>query len=324
MKQTIGIKRFYAKKHNIWFSERTRPKWQKSRERLVDIGPIQITNTRMELLYGPSPVLAAIKQGRREIFGLYVQGEYMGDEQRRRIEEIIDLARQQDINMLEVRKDQLSQAIGNQNHQGIALKATRLEGRKLKELGSVESNGRYTAKLNLQEELEQLVARRKVPLYLAIDGIQDERNLGAITRTALFFGADAVLLGGVKSCNPTAHTSKASSGAMECIPIYRLFDDERVLKKCQKNGWQLICASTSPQNGYGSTPSKTMRELGELDKPTILMMGSEGEGISDHITKMSDMNVHIPVKTDIPEYIDSLNVSVAAGILLSSIKFAGE
>ncbi|KAJ2793349.1 hypothetical protein H4S07_007080, partial [Coemansia furcata] len=179
-------------------------------------------------------------------------------------------------------------------------------------------DGRYT--LDLTTGAVELEPRRKFPLLVCLDGIQDERNLGSIIRSALFFGADGIILSGKNACRPSPIVSKTSSGAMECLAIYRMAEAPNVLTKARKNGWSVVCTTVSEADLGESNP---LNRISKLNGPTILVLGSEGGGVSRDIQSLSDINVHIPPRSDIPSYIDSLNVGVAAGILLSALKFAG-
>ncbi|KAJ2739146.1 hypothetical protein GGI20_006157, partial [Coemansia sp. BCRC 34301] len=154
---------------------------------------IEMSNTTMELLYGNSPIKAAMAQGRREIYGLYYQGGFMGDEPRNDMSQLIDMARAQIFPVKEVSKADMTDAIYGANHQGVLLKVSRIDATRLRNLGPLVG-GRYS--VDLVSGVVELEPRRKFPLLVCLEGIQDERNLGSIIRTALFFGADGVLLSG--------------------------------------------------------------------------------------------------------------------------------
>ncbi|KAJ2492981.1 Ribose methyltransferase [Coemansia sp. RSA 2050] len=279
---------------------------------------IEITNTKMELIYGFSPIKAAMTQGRREVYGLYYQGGFMGDEPRSEMDELIEMAQSQLLPVKCVSRSDMDNATYGANHQGVLLKVSRMEATRVHNLGPLV-NGRYT--LDLATGEVELEPRRKFPLLVCLDGIQDERNLGSIIRSALFFGADGVLMSGKGACRPSPIVSKTSSGAMECLNIYRVVEAPKVLAKARKNGWSVVCATVVDADSGKSVP---LQRIPELSAPTFLVLGSEGEGVSQDILCLSDMNIHIPARADIPSYIDSLNVGVAAGVILSALRFAGE
>ncbi|KAJ2642996.1 hypothetical protein GGF44_001383 [Coemansia sp. RSA 1694] len=274
----------------------------------------------MELLYGNSPIKAAMTQGRREIYGLYYQGGFMGDEPRHDMSELIDMARAQLLPVKEVSKADMTAAIYGANHQGVLLKVSKSDAVRLHSLGPLV-NGRYS--VDLVTGVIELEPRRKFPLLVCLDGIQDERNLGSIIRTALFFGADGVMLSGKCACRPSPIVSKTSAGAMECMAIYRSNDMPKVLAKARENGWTVVC-TTVREAENGSDERSPLDRITRLSGPTVLVLGSEGQGVSFGLQSLSDIDIHIPTPSDIPSYIDSLNVGVAAGVILSTVKFVGE
>ncbi|KAJ2787581.1 hypothetical protein GGI15_000604 [Coemansia interrupta] len=268
-----------------------------------------------ELLYGWTPVLAALKQGQREIFGLYVQGGYEGDHSQERSMEIVEIVQSMDLMVKEASKSELDQITDNRLHQGIVLRVGPFPAPSIKELGEF-ANGQHTVKCT-SDRLTVHGARRKYPLWLFLDGIQDTHNLGSILRSALYFGIDAVVLCGRESCHTSPTVSKTSAGAMECMSIFKARMADKLVKKAKNDGWKVVCTTTHSTIAGESIQAS---ELPELDSPTILVMGSEGTGISQPILELSDINVHIPAKADVPSIVDSLNVGVAAAIILSSLK----
>ncbi|KAJ2159266.1 hypothetical protein GGF46_003150 [Coemansia sp. RSA 552] len=159
--------------------------------------------------------------------------------------------------------------------------------------------------------------RGRLPLWVLLDGIQDPRNMGSIIRSAFFFGADAVMIPSRLSCKPTPAVSRTSSGAMECLPIYRATRVDRVLKEAKASGWAVI--STATVGGLASKPVAPS-DIPCLTKPTVLVIGSEEKGVSEKVAPLSDINVHIPAHAELPGHLDSLNAGVAAGIILSNLK----
>ncbi|KAJ2367166.1 hypothetical protein IW150_005737, partial [Coemansia sp. RSA 2607] len=144
----------------------------------------------MWLLYGRTPVLAALKQGQRDILGLYIQGGYEGDHSREHIMEIVDIAESMDVMVKEGSRSELDQITNDGVHQGIVLRVGMFPAPPIKELG-VYANGQHTVMCSNNRTTVHS-ARRKYPLWLFLDGIQDTHNLGSILRSALYFGVDAV------------------------------------------------------------------------------------------------------------------------------------
>ncbi|KAI7825528.1 Alpha/beta knot methyltransferase [Kickxella alabastrina] len=256
----------------------------------------------VELIYGLAPIQAALRQGRREAYGLFIQAEFQGDMPRPRFEEVISLAESMEIPIKKVSSRAMSEVLNNSVHQGVILK-TDIYGQQ------TFDNGQHEVVLKSGNVVYQ--PRRKFPLWLCLDGIQDTHNLGSIIRSALYFGIDGLLLGGEEYCRPTPTVSKTSSGAMECMNIHRIF------KMDKTDGWSIICTTTRTT---AVARNISIDELPELDSPTIVVLGSEQSGISGPILDLSDINVHIPERADTPEYIDSLNVGVATGVVLSALK----
>ncbi|KAJ1938839.1 hypothetical protein GGF37_004649, partial [Kickxella alabastrina] len=268
----------------------------------------------VELIYGLAPIQAALRQGRREAYGLFIQAEFQGDMPRPRFEEVISLAESMEIPIKKVSSRAMSEVLNNSVHQGVILKTDIYGSTRLSDLGKFD-NGQHEVVLKSGNVVYQ--PRRKFPLWLCLDGIQDTHNLGSIIRSALYFGIDGLLLGGEEYCRPTPTVSKTSSGAMECMNIHRIFKMDKVIEKAKTDGWSIICTTTRTT---AVARNISIDELPELDSPTIVVLGSEQSGISGPILDLSDINVHIPERADTPEYIDSLNVGVATGVVLSALK----
>ncbi|KAJ2741202.1 hypothetical protein GGI20_005347 [Coemansia sp. BCRC 34301] len=110
---------------------------------------------------------------------------------------------------------------------------------------------------------------------------------------------------------------------MECIPIYKSNEMPKVLAKARENGWAVAC-TTVRETSSDSGEHTPLDRVSKLSGPTVLVLGSESRGVSPALQSLSDIDVHIPMRSDVPSYIDSLNVGVAAGVILSAVKFVGE
>ena len=144
------------------------------------------------------------------------------------------------------------------------------------------------------------------PLLIALDGISDVRNFGAIIRTADCFGAHAAIIPEKGAARITADAIKTSAGALNTFPVCR---DKSILKTVEylkESGLRIICADEK---------AGILASEADLIGPAVLVMGSEDRGISKELMSMSDATVRIPISGQIA----SLNVSVAAGILLYEI-----
>ncbi|KAJ1972466.1 hypothetical protein H4R34_005401 [Dimargaris verticillata] len=141
----------------------------------------------------------------------------------------------------------------------------------------------------------------------------DPQNLGSILRTAYFLGTDGVLLCTRDSAPLSSTVAKASSGALELVTLYETTAPLKTLLACQAQGWQIIGTLLSNT----STP---LSALPSLTRPTILVMGSEGEGLRSSLIPLCDTLVHLPQATAAnATLVDSLNVSVATGIFLQQL-----
>ncbi len=144
------------------------------------------------------------------------------------------------------------------------------------------------------------------PLLIALDGVTDVRNFGAIVRTAECLGAHAVIIPEKGSARITADAIKTSAGALHTFPVCREKSIVRTIEYLKESGLKIICA--------GEKSGEVAAEA-HLKGPSVLILGSEDKGVSRELLALADHQVKIPM----PGIIDSLNVSVAAGILLYEI-----
>ncbi len=143
----------------------------------------------------------------------------------------------------------------------------------------------------------------KSPLILILDRITDVRNFGAIARTAVCAGCDAIIIPYYNSVRVSSDAIKSSAGALHLVPVCRsnsLIKTVEFLKSC---GLQIVACSEKTQQPYYKT---------DMAVPTAIIMGSEEDGITDILLKSADQKVKIPMAGEIA----SLNVSVACGIIL--------
>lgn len=139
-------------------------------------------------------------------------------------------------------------------------------------------------------------------LVLILDGITDPHNLGAILRSADQFGVNLVLIPERRSVQANETVVKVSSGAAQYVPVSVVKNLTREIEKLRENGFWIYGADMSGSNSYNE----------KFSKRSAIVMGSEGDGISNLVRKNCDEIVSIPMQG----HIDSLNVSVATGILL--------
>lgn len=154
--------------------------------------------------------------------------------------------------------------------------------------------------------LPMIFEKGEDPLIIALDGVSDVRNFGAIVRTANCLGAHAVIIPEKGSARITADAVKTSAGALHTFPVCREKSIVRAIEYLKESGLKVICAAEKS----GNIAFKT-----ELKGPSVLVLGSEEKGISRELIALSDFQVQIPMSGTI----SSLNVSVASGILLYEI-----
>lgn len=143
------------------------------------------------------------------------------------------------------------------------------------------------------------------PFLILLDGIEDPHNLGAILRTANLAGAHGVIIPKRRAVGLTAIVAKTSAGAIHYTPVAKVTNLSAVIKELKKEGLWFVCADMEGQEMY---------QL-DLKGPIGLVIGSEGEGVSKLVKEHCDFAAAIPMKGDI----DSLNASVAAGVLAYEI-----
>jgi 23S rRNA (guanosine2251-2'-O)-methyltransferase len=151
--------------------------------------------------------------------------------------------------------------------------------------------------------LPMIFEKGEDPLIIALDGVSDVRNFGAIVRTADCLGAHAIVIPEKGSARITADAVKTSAGALHSFPVCREKSIVRAIEYLKESGLKIICAGEKS----GTTASEAI-----LTGPSVLILGSEDKGISRELITLSDQQVKIPMTGSI----GSLNVSVAAGILL--------
>jgi 23S rRNA (guanosine2251-2'-O)-methyltransferase len=144
------------------------------------------------------------------------------------------------------------------------------------------------------------------PFFVALDGVSDVRNFGAIVRTAECLGAHAVIIPEKGSARITADAIKTSAGALHSLPVCREKSIVRTIEFLKESGLKVFCADESSDIQAGTV---------NLTGPSVLVMGSEDKGISRELLSLADERISIPMSGTI----NSLNVSVAAGILIYEI-----
>jgi 23S rRNA (guanosine2251-2'-O)-methyltransferase len=238
-----------------------------------------------EWVAGRNPVLEGMDSG------VPIKTAYLaeGAERDDRLRDILKRAAELDIPLLEVTRVELDRLTGGAVHQGVALQ--------LKDYQYLHPDDLLAASLAADGE----------PLIVALDSVTDPRNLGAVIRSAAAFGADGVLIPERRSAGMTAAAWKTSAGTAAKIPVARATNLTRTLKAYAEAGLFLVGL-----DGHGETD---VGDLAESSGPLVLVVGSEGAGLSRLVRETCDSLAAIPM----PGSVESLNAGVAAGIALYEI-----
>ncbi len=232
-----------------------------------------------DIVYGRNAVLELLTSDPEKIEKIYMQfntGHH-------KLKEILITAKRSRISVGKARLEKLSEIAGTTKHQGVCV---------------LISTIRY---YQLEEILQ--TPRNTNPLIVILPGLNDPHNVGAIIRTAEAVAADAVILVEGKGTPVNAAVHKASAGAASHIRLCKVRSLDACLKTLREKGFQVIAADMHAEKNYTET---------DLTVPSVLLMGSEGGGLSPNSREQCDSLVRIPMAG----CVESLNVSVSAGVLL--------
>ncbi len=234
------------------------------------------------LIIGRKPLLEALQQA-QNIEKIFLLQTATGDE----INSIKKTARERNIALSLVPQEKLTR-FTQANHQGVVAIAGLIEYQPL------------------QDVISMVVDKGEIPLVVLLDGITDTRNLGAIARSALCYGAHALIIPSSNNAAITEEGIKASAGALEHLPVCRIASVEQAVDILRMNGIRILATALKGNETIATT---------DLSYPLAIVMGAEDKGVSDFILKQADDLVRIPMSGKF----DSLNVSVAAGIILYEV-----
>jgi 23S rRNA (guanosine2251-2'-O)-methyltransferase len=237
-----------------------------------------------ELLVGRNPVVEALRS-RIPATALYVAHGIELDE---RITEAVRTAADRGIALLEISRTELDRMTGGVLHQGIGLAVPPYAYQPFDDL--------------VANALEQTA-----PLLVALDGVTDPRNLGAVVRSAAAFGADGVFLTERRAAGMTATAWRTSAGAAARVSIAQVTNLTRALKRCQSDGFVVA--------GLDADGLTSLYDLEAAVGPLVVVVGSEGRGLSRLVGETCDLRVSIPMHSTV----ESLNASVAAAITLAEV-----
>jgi 23S rRNA (guanosine2251-2'-O)-methyltransferase len=238
-----------------------------------------------ELVTGRNSVVEALRAG-IPASTLYIAARTEMDD---RVKEVLSIATHRGIPILEVMRPELDRMAGRDAvHQGLGLKVPAYEYAHPGEL------------------LDITVRKGQKPLFMALDGITDARNLGAIIRSTAAFGGHGVIVPQRRSAGVNSAAWKTSAGALARTPVAMASNLTSTLKEFKKAGVFVI--------GLAAGGDTELYDLDLADRPVVVVAGSEGKGLSRIVTETCDAIVSIPIQG-----IESLNASVAASVALYEI-----
>ncbi|MFD5629613.1 MULTISPECIES: 23S rRNA (guanosine(2251)-2'-O)-methyltransferase RlmB [unclassified Streptomyces] len=236
-----------------------------------------------EMVVGRNPVVEALREGVPAVT-LYVQQFIDNDE---RVREALQLvADRGGVHLMEAPRPELDRMTNGLNHQGLVLQVPPYEYAHPEDLVS--------AAYDVGQD----------PLIVALDGITDPRNLGAIVRSATAFGGHGVVVPERRAAGMTAGAWKTSAGTAARTPVARATNLTRALEAYKKAGIAIVGLAADGETEVG--------ELAALGGPVVIVVGSEGKGLSRLVGETCDYRVRIPM----PGGAESLNAGVAAGVVL--------
>lgn len=237
---------------------------------------------RSDLIFGTRALIEAIKGG-QEIDKVLIKTGASNE----LIRELLGLLKDYNIPYQNVPQEKLNR-VTRKNHQGV--------------IAFISPISFY----NIEELVFSLFEEGKTPFFLVLDKITDVRNFGAICRTASCAGVDAVIIPARGAAQINSDAVKTSAGALLSLPICKTFNLKDTLSFLKESGISVYGVTEKTEDLYYSHDFST---------PVALILGSEESGISPEYLKMTDANVKIPLTGSI----DSLNVSVAAGVLMYEV-----
>ncbi|NDO88011.1 23S rRNA (guanosine(2251)-2'-O)-methyltransferase RlmB [Cellulosimicrobium composti] len=238
-----------------------------------------------EVVAGRNSVLEALR-ARIPVEVVYLASRLEADDRTR---EIVDIVAGRGYDLLEVGKPELDRLTDGAVHQGVAIKVPPYQ---------------YA---DVDDLLDAAEASGRPPLVVALDGVTDPRNLGAVLRSAGAFGAHGVLVPERRAAGVTASAWKVSAGAAARVPVARATNLVRALGELKKAGCFVVGLDAGGDTAIGDLQLAT--------EPLVVVAGSEGKGLSRLVREACDVVASIPIGSDT----ESLNAAVATGISLYEV-----
>lgn len=298
---------------------------------------IKYTTAASQFLYGRSVVKAALDHGRRKLYNLYIYGGENRQETKD-IAAITQLAQERGVPITIVpNEDQrlMDKMSMGRPHNGFVLETSPLPQLPVASLGKLEESPSrlgFNIELGHQTKEDEAVngndtfIRRSSnitarPLVLLLNEIMDPGNLGAMLRTASYLGVDAVGITSRNSSTLTPVVLKSAAGAVEEVTIFTVDSPASFLEESKKAGWKSYAAVAPPSKKFAAMHSGKFLSTDDIernsplsDNPCILVLGNEGFGLSKQVKMAADYELSVPRFIQ-ESCVDSLNVSVAAGLL---------
>ena len=235
-----------------------------------------------EMIFGLRAVIEAVQAG-KDVDRVLVKRELQGE----LFKELQEVLTMHEIPMQKVPLERIDR-ITRKNHQGVLAFMSAVTYQKIEDI------------------IPLLYEQGKNPFIVVLDGITDVRNFGAIARTCEVAGVDAIVIPALGSVRVTADAIKTSAGALHSIPVCRELNIRDAVQFLRNSGVKVVAATEKAAENYTNS---------SYVDPVAILMGAEDEGISPDLLKISDDLVRLPVFGNI----QSLNVSVAAGVMLYEV-----
>ena len=206
-----------------------------------------------------------------------------------RLKSLLELAREKGVPVHRVPRLDLDRGLGDVRHQGVVARI---------------AAARYADADELLDQLESKIGTADPPLVLGFDGIEDPRNMGSILRTAECAGVHGVFIAERRAVGLTSVVAKVAAGALEYVPVARVTNLVRLIEQLKERNIWVVGAAAEAKQLYTEW---------DWTLPAAVFLGSEGHGLHRLVREHCDTLVRIPVSGKL----ESLNVSVAAGVLFT-------
>ncbi|MER0091991.1 23S rRNA (guanosine(2251)-2'-O)-methyltransferase RlmB [Corynebacterium sp. KPL2838] len=236
-----------------------------------------------EMVVGRNPVIECL-HAKVPATTLYIAAGTRND---KRLSEAVSMCNTRNIPIIEVQRHEMDRMTGNGMHQGIGLHIPPYK---------------YAA---VEDLIANAAENPRPGMFVILDNITDPRNLGAVIRSVAAFGGDGVIIPERRSASVTAVAWRTSAGTAARLPVARATNITRTVKEFQKNGYQVV--------GLDAGGDHTLDTYEGGTDPVVIVIGSEGKGISRLVSETCDVLMSIPMTG----WVESLNASVAAGSVLS-------